>query len=120
VRSCDIAGSAAVHADIEAAVVLPPQVSPAAVTTICTLTICLIAGEARDALEALPRSLHELFMPCERLKPESAEPFTREITRVVFAAAHRLMSPEERDTIARQLSRYLRTIWREPNLSEAV
>jgi uncharacterized protein (DUF2267 family) len=134
---CDPATSPAVQQflrDVEAAVALPPHVSPAlaAVTTICTLTMRLSAGEARDLLETLPCSLHQLLQPCERLQPEAGEPFNREefLTRVaqtllvrepdserialaVFGALRARLPVKEVQDVASQLPHALKNLWLE-------
>lgn len=108
----------------------PEQERQAAEAVLCTLAQRLSGGEARDLLEELPRRLRELLRPCKPQLHEPAPAVGRDafiltvaerlgattaqaeaITRAVFAAVRRQISPKETRDIASQLPTDLRELW---------
>jgi uncharacterized protein (DUF2267 family) len=120
--------------DIEAAMMLPENVSAAAAATAvtCTLTARLTGGEAGHALQALPLPVHELLRRCDRHESASAEPFGREdflrrvaehlgvreadaerVVLAVFSALRVRLPVQEVENVASQLPKGLERLWRQ-------
>lgn len=120
--------------DIEASGALPEGVSApdAASAVLCTLTMRVSGGEAREFVETTPPALKSLLEPCVKHRDERPRKFDRDqfllfvadhlglgsdtqkaekIARAVFSAVRVDLPTREIDDVASQLPRDLRDLW---------
>jgi uncharacterized protein (DUF2267 family) len=105
----------------------------AATAVLCTLTMRVTGGQARDYVASIPQPLSALLIPCVQHRGEQPEKFDRagflqrvtdhlgvsmedaeRISRAVFAAVRSDLPQREADDVESQLPRDLAELWRAP------